>query len=270
MKILNKMLSYFGIRLTKSSTYSYLIEELNSFSIAKNESKFINSVLNSSYASDAIVEALRIRSKSKAQLNQDLIVLLETDFKKAGYFVEFGATNGISLSNSFLLEKEFGWQGILAEPGKTWINDLRLNRNCNISDKCVWSTSGEILQFNETELRELSTIDIFSLSDSLGTARTNGVKYLVETISLLDLLQEHNAPSYIDLLSIDTEGSEFEILSSFNFEKYEFGLIMCEHNFTPQREEIYELLTSKGYQRIFQEISYQDDWYSKRKVGMII
>ena len=266
MKFINKLLGYFGVRLTKSSTYSYLVGELNSFGVAKNESKFINTVLNSNYASDTVVEALRMIAKSKAQLNQDVIALLETNFKKSGYFVEFGATNGVQLSNSYLLEKEFGWRGILAEPGKTWIKDLRLNRNCLISDKCVWSSSGELLQFNETELKELSTIDRFSLSDTLGSARTNGVKYLVETISLSDLLLEFDAPAYIDLLSIDTEGSEFEILSSFDFEKYEFGLIMCEHNFAPQREAIYKLLISKGYQRIFQEISYQDDWYSKRRV----
>src|ERR1017187_1984592 len=58
-----------------------------------------------------LLKALRI---SKSQLRQDLMVLSELDFKRGGYFVEFGATNGVTLSNTYLLEKEYGWTGILA------------------------------------------------------------------------------------------------------------------------------------------------------------
>jgi len=52
----------------------------------------------------------------------------------------------------------------------------------------------------------------------------------VKTISLEDLLGKYDAPSVIDYLSIDIEGSEFEILSSFNFEKYKFKIITGENN----------------------------------------
>ena len=94
--------------------------------------------------------------------------------------------------------------------------------------------------------RELSTIDSFSSSDMHSQMRKQGRKYQVKTISLEDLLDKYDAPSVIDYLSIDTEGSEFEILSSFNFEKYKFKIITCEHNFTSNREKIYDLLTEKG------------------------
>ena len=65
----------------------------------------------------------------------------------------------------------------------------------------------------------------------------------------------------IDYLSIDTEGSEFEILNSFDFSKFKFRIITCEHNYTPMREKIFELLTKNGYTRVFKEISFNDDWY---------
>ena len=52
----------------------------------------------------------------KSQINQDIFVLYTLDWKREGYFVEFGATNGIDLSNTYLLEKNFGWKGILSEP----------------------------------------------------------------------------------------------------------------------------------------------------------
>jgi hypothetical protein len=75
------------------------------------------------------------------------------------------------------------------------------------------------------------------------------------------LLKKYDAPNQIDYLSIDTEGSELEILNAFDFSKYSFGVITVEHNHTPQRELLYSLLTSKGYKRIFETVSNIDDWY---------
>jgi FkbM family methyltransferase len=202
-----------------------------------------------------------LTAKSKAQLGQDMFVLAELGFKKDGYFVEFGATNGIDLSNTYLLEKEMGWTGILAEPAWVWQDALKANRNCHISFDCVWSKSHELLPFNQASAAELSTIDTFSSVDEHAQARKTGDKYEVYTCSLLDLLKKYDAPKEIDYLSIDTEGSEFDILSAFDFDAYKIKVITCEHNFTPMREEIYKLLTSKGYTRKHTEFSRFDDWY---------
>lgn len=199
--------------------------------------------------------------KSKAQLKQDMFVLAELGFKRDGYFVEFGATNGVDLSNTYMLEKELGWTGILAEPAWVWHEDLIKNRTAKISFDCVWSKSHELLSFNQSSSAELSTIDDFSNSDLHAEARKTGDKYEVYTVSLLDLLKKYKAPKEIDYLSIDTEGSEFEILNAFDFDAYKIKVITCEHNYTPMREEIYKLLTSKGYTRKYTEFSRFDDWY---------
>jgi hypothetical protein len=103
---------------------------------------------------------------------------------------------------------------------------------------------------------------VFSKGDQHSAARQNGAIYDVQTISLLDLLQKHSAPKLIDYLSIDTEGSEFEILNAFDFNKYQFKCITVEHNFTPMRERIYDLLSQNGYSRVFSEFSRFDDWYT--------
>ena len=212
---------------------------------------------------ESLISARNLLKKSKAQLRQDLFVLSEIGYKNDGYFVEFGATNGVELSNTYLLEKEFHWKGILAEPARCWSQNLKNNRTCNIETKCVWSSSNSVLTFNEVSSAELSTINIFSSSDNHKDERKHGKTYEVETISLTDLLDKYKAPQKIDYLSIDTEGSEFEILKSFDFDKYEFKVITCEHNFTLMREKIYQLLTSKGYTRKFEDISKFDDWYVK-------
>ena len=45
------------------------------------------------------------KSHSKSQLLQDIFAFHQSNFKDGGFFVEFGATNGVDLSNSHLLEK---------------------------------------------------------------------------------------------------------------------------------------------------------------------
>lgn len=202
--------------------------------------------------------------ESKSQLLQDLFVQYELQEKTGGYFVEFGATNGVDSSNSYLMETRYDWNGILAEPGRIWHKQLKQNRRCRIDERCVWRVSGAHVEFNQVVEPELSTIHAYSDTDRYRHSRTTGDKYAVETISLNDLLRQHGAPAEIDYLSIDTEGSEFDILSAFDFDRYRINIVTCEHNFTEARDKICALLTSKGYVRKFLAFSQNDDWYVKR------
>lgn len=204
-------------------------------------------------------------AKSRSQLRQDLFVLSELGYKRNGYFVEFGATNGVDLSNTHLLEKEFGWSGLLAEPARLWHADLAKNRSARIDQRCVWKKSNESLVFNETSFAELSTLDQYSASDMHAQARAGGKRYSVNTITLMDLFEEHGTPREIDYLSIDTEGSEFEILEVFDFNKYDIRVITCEHNFTPMRDKIHDLLRRNGFVRKYEKLSQFDDWYVKQQ-----
>ena len=213
------------------------------------------------YASDI----LSILKRSKSQFRQDIFALTQSGFKRGGYFVEFGATNGVDWSNSYLLEKEFGWSGILAEPAVSWHADLSRNRSAAIEKNCVWHSSGQSLEFREVEFSaELSSITSFNPDDKWHKERTIGKTYDVQTISLIDLLRKHEAPRDIDFLSIDTEGSELSILSAFDFNAYNIKAITCEHNLTPDREKLFELLTRNGYERIFPELSKCDDWFVRK------
>jgi FkbM family methyltransferase len=210
-----------------------------------------------------ILESAKHIGDCKSQLLQDLFALHSVNFKPTGFFVEFGATNGVTLSNTHILEVKFGWKGILAEPARCWTAALQANRNCVIDSRCVWTITGETLKFSESTDAELSTVGSFAgRIDSHAKTRTASEEYDVETITLADLLLAHNAPRQIDYLSIDTEGSEFSILSHFDFDAFDFKVITVEHSYVQRdRDQIHQLLTSKGYVRKFEKFSRWDDWY---------
>ncbi|WP_035614038.1 FkbM family methyltransferase [Haloferula sp. BvORR071] len=219
------------------------------------------SKLSSELLQEPHCDISEISAESTSQIAQDLFVLSRLNYKTNGFFVEFGATDGRRLSNTHLLEKRFGWKGLLAEPCRRWQKDLAKNRNCHIDSRCVWVRSGDRLQFTEADEAELSTIADFNDTDHHSQTRSAGISYEVETVSLNDLLSSANAPSQIDYLSIDTEGSELEILRETDFNKWHFSVITCEHNYTEKRQGIFDLLTANGFVRVFESISDFDDWY---------
>ena len=206
------------------------------------------------------IEALK--QKSTSQLGQDLWVLEKTNFKRNGFFVEFGATDGVLLSNSYLLEKEFDWQGICAEPNPKFFEHLKQNRECIVSNECIGSVTGEKVNF--VFAQEYGGMQKHMADDMHKDKRQayldQGQEMELETISLNDFLIKHNAPKQIDYLSIDTEGSEFEILESFPFDEWDVSLFSIEHNFTPEREKIFTLLSQHGFERTKSKF---DDWYKK-------
>jgi FkbM family methyltransferase len=206
--------------------------------------------------------------QSNSQLNQDLFVLILKNFKTNGIFVEFGVCDGIFLSNSFILEKKYNWSGVVCEPLKSFQTKLSQNRNCSIDHRAVYSSSNLTVEFREISgNEELSGIGFSFLEDNHEIIRNeNYISYNVETISLTDLLNDYNIPVSIDFISIDTEGSEFDILSNFNFDKYDVDIFTVEHNYIHnKREEIKNLMEKNHYTRILTDISQWDDWYVSNK-----
>tara|TARA_B110000305_G_scaffold10128_1_gene9813 strand:- start:201 stop:953 length:753 start_codon:yes stop_codon:yes gene_type:complete len=239
------LLKKFNLKLFRFTTYQR-IKVSNFLNTIKNKRKLDNTIKCLPYFC--------------SQFGQDLFVLNELNFKKNGFFVEFGATNGINGSNTYLLENKFNWRGILAEPAKIFYDELNKNRKCFIETNLVWKNSKSRLLFHEDFAGGLSTIKKFIDHDT--QIRKKNKEYILETISLNDLLVKYNAPKIIDYLSIDTEGSEFNILNNFDFNKYKFRIITCEHNFTPNKNKIHKLLTKNGYVKKHSSlVSFVDDWY---------
>ena len=207
-------------------------------------------------------DAAKAASASVSQLGQDVWVLERTGFKRGGFFVEIGATDGVLLNNTLLLEREFGWRGICIEPNPTSFEQLRANRSCRTVPDCVGPVTGDEVEFIFADV--YGGIADYAHEDSHAPKRqayrAAGQYAKLTTISLDDLLTKYGAPRKIDYLSIDTEGSELAILKAFPFDEWEIELLTVEHNFTKQRGEIRTLLEGFGY--VCEEHEW-DDWYRR-------
>ena len=204
----------------------------------------------------------------QSQLFQDIFASFIVGDKFEKTFLEFGATDGLNLSNSFLLENSFDWKGVLSEPSPQWHKDLEKNRkNSKIITKCIWKETGKKLDFFMSDNGELSSLKDFVESDKISNPANvemrlkNGKTISVETISLNDVVKKYFnsiCPSYI---SIDTEGSEYEILKAFDLDNFRPKVFTVEHNHTENETKIDEFLITNGYVRIFRKLTAFDAWY---------
>jgi FkbM family methyltransferase len=201
-----------------------------------------------------------------SQLSQDLNVLKFYNNKTDGFFIEIGASDGIELSNTYLLEKKYNWKGLCVEPIPKRFELLYKNRpNSLCCDKAVYNESNLNLIFDIANNFDLLSGISSHIDCHLNDVNKNKTQITINTISFNDLLEKYNSPLFIDYLSLDTEGSEYEILKSVDFKKYTFGLIDVEHNYMePRRTQIKNLLTSNGY--IYRGANSIDDCYQHKSI----
>lgn len=254
---IDKFLEKLNIRILSYSTAKKLLTAQSD----QQKSEIALTLAQSTSDPSLCQKIISTKHLSKAQLLQDIFALSVNNFQTRGFFVEFGATDGISLSNTFLLEEQFSWNGILAEPARCWHESLQQNRKCAIDSRCVSNKTGKSVVFVEANQPENSSLKTHFKAADHRTLACKSISYKVQTISLLDLLKEYNAPRVIDFLSIDVEGSELEILEAHDFQSYKFKAIACEHNYSENRIKIERLLTSNGYKKVFEKASLWDDWY---------
>lgn len=203
--------------------------------------------------------------KQYSQLGQD--VQAHSLFKDESkcYFIEIGAHDGEKYSNTFLLEK-LGWSGICIEANPELYKRLKHTRK---KSKCVkaacYSESGKTLDFCKADL-------LGGLSDHIGSYKDvvkDKPTFKVQTKTLTEILNTQKAPKYIHFLSIDTEGSELEILKGIDFNRYSFGLISIEHNYEePRRTDMKHFLESQNY-RFWKENKWDDDYLSTKLFSSI-
>lgn len=203
---------------------------------------------------------------SCSQLGQDTQVLDFYQNKTNGYFVEVGASNGIDLSNTYLLETKYGWKGVCCEPIPFKFEELVQNRPNSVCVKeALYHESGLNVTFDISAHSSMLSGITEHIDKHRATVDEDKTIVTITTVTLLDVLDQAKAPAFIEYLSLDTEGSEYEILKPFDFSRYTFGLIDVEHNYVePRRTHLRDLLVANGYEYLGE--NQFDDRYKHRSV----
>lgn len=163
------------------------------------------------------------KSLHMSQAGQDFWVFGEIfNEERMGYFLDIGAHDGIHLSNTYLLESRYDWNGICVEANPDTFEQLKKNRRTTCVNTCLDSSEG-LVDFAKGDVMG----GIISMNTDIRASESYEV-IQIKTQSLEGLLREQNAPHEIDYLSIDIEGAEERVLGGFNFKEYEFKCITIE------------------------------------------
>ena len=152
--------------------------------------------------------------KYLGQALQDKWVCEFFNFKRNGYFLDLGAMDGITSSNTYILEKEYGWDGICVECQPVHLEKLKKNRTCKIIEKGIWKTNG-FFSFNPQ-------------TSSISLTFVNAPP--IETVTFEWIFSHYNVPKVIDYISLDVEGVEYDVLTKFPFDTHIATLWTIEHN----------------------------------------
>lgn len=165
---------------------------------------------------------------------------------RGGYFVEAGACGGSLGSASYVLEREFGWNGICVEPLDKYYETLVRLRSCETDPRCLSGTTGDLVEFlaypedwPRSGIRALNKNGPWA--EQRNASSETSTK---ETVTLSDLLEQHGAPSTIQYLCLDVEGAEPTILEAFDFESDRRILALSVEG--PRCDA---LLTARGYRQ---------------------
>ena len=190
-------------------------------------------------------------SETLSQAGQDYWIYAEAfNEKEGGYFLDIGAHDGIYISNTYLLESRYNWQGICVEANPATFSELKKNRRAKCLNICLDRSEGEVDFVLRDVMGGIKGLD----NDESNIGASEVVK--LKTMPLERVLSEHHAPNIIDYLSIDVEGAEERILADFDFNKYMFRCITIER----PTELLKKLFDSHGYVLI-KEVAELDCFY---------
>ncbi len=188
--------------------------------------------------------------------------------RPVGYFIEVGAYDGVTLSNTFFLE-QMGWGGLLVEPILPLCQKAAKLRPRSRVIHAACSKRGS---HGTTEFTVAQNVPVLSFlradQEHIDRCKREGaqlVKIEVPLLTLDDiLLAERRSPApvgspwvpkvgwRIDLVSIDTEGCELDVLDGFDLERFKPRILVIEND-RPAGEAIEQHLTARCYRKFHRQ-----------------
>ncbi len=251
-----------------------------------------------------IFSRARYRAGYYSQFGQDLF--LDRWFfksRRGGVFVDVGAYDGVTGSNTYYFERHLGWRGVAFEANPDVVADLIRNRSCEIIDGCAYEHDGTVEFVALTEappkaaqrplLEPLNAASIVFDGRHAGTMLSGIESHLQERSRMSRSEREHRLQRstksvkcfridtvlrrleirVVDFLDIDVEGAEYEVLRGVDFEAVHVNVISVEWN--PRFPEVHALLTDAGfeyqgllmYDEIFVNTALRFSWEGDRKAA---
>ena len=189
---------------------------------------------------------------STAEIGEHLRRLLQI---QNGFYVEVGANDGRSSSNTYWLEKEMNWNGILIEPVLHKYFEMKLSRdqskNTFIYGACVSEDFKDdhlkLYYSNLMTAPDYGEGELFAIKGESFLSEGEEVLPIWAPVITLNRVLSENRISHIDFLSIDVEGGEFGVLNGFPWETVRVNLILIE---STQDSIACQFLEDKGYVKI--------------------
>lgn len=180
--------------------------------------------------------------------------------KKNGIFVDIGANNGKEINNTYYYEKILNWTGLCFEPNPFVYKKLLENRSCICYNACIFNEM-KILDFtilNDEKIDALSGITekynkkhITRIENEIrNSGLINPYIHINSFASHLQWFLDAHHIKNIDFLSVDVEGSEFEVLKSIDFDKTNVDIIAFEDNYREDSIPIVKFLIEKNFELV--------------------
>jgi FkbM family methyltransferase len=192
---------------------------------------------------------------------------IEDYFKdqKDGNCIEVGVSDGIKGSNTLLFEKR-GWKTLCIDPVPEHVEQAKRIREQVIECACShyngfdYFTSYNIGENNiRSSLSSLATDP--RLIESHKDIINDTDQFMVTVKRLTNVLDDVNWPKEIDFVSVDTEGTELDVLKGMDFNKYRVKLLVVENNF--EDADVKDYLNDLGF--IFDQRFFVNDFYVNKE-----
>jgi FkbM family methyltransferase len=180
-----------------------------------------------------------------------------------GVFVDVGAHDGITLNNTLFFEETLNWKGINIEPIPSVFENLKMNRPNCINLECAISnensdSSAFLLGVGYTEMLS-GLVNTYDQRHHQRMEHENkiysGKKEIIQVhTKKLETVFDEYSINRVHYLTIDTEGGEFEVIKSINFDKVFIDLIQFEDNYSDIGSQIVAYLNTKQYKVVKNDV----------------
>jgi FkbM family methyltransferase len=187
---------------------------------------------------------------------------------RTGYFLDIGAADGVSFSNTLRLE-QLGWHGLLIEADPDAARDCVQARPGSRVVHCAAVGVGGPAEINfqiAVDNPHLSSVRITRdkrrrLESWKGRVEIREVTVPARTA---DSVLAEDPPERIDVVSIDVEGQEASVLTGLDLRRWSPEVIIIERNTRLPNREVFKQLHHAGYR--YERTTGVNDWFAPGQI----